>query len=92
MSQFAVRSSQVVSAGVYSHLGRAAIAHRPAQGLPAGYTGPASAARLITATERERPHFGHELRRAQEWCSAVQPAHLYERCRRISRLATVEPR
>jgi len=55
-------------------------------------TGPVSAARLITATERERPQSGHELSRAQEWCSASQLAHRYERCNRTSLLMlTLEP-
>ena len=49
-------------------------------------TGPVSAARLITATERERPQSGQELSRAQEWCSAAQLAHRYERCSRTSLL------
>ena len=49
-------------------------------------TGPVSAARLITATERERPQSGHELSRAQEWCSESQLAHRYERCNLTSLL------
>ena len=54
--------------------------------------GPVSAARLITATERERPQSGQELSRAQEWYSASQLAHRYERCNRTSLLMlTLEP-
>jgi hypothetical protein len=49
-------------------------------------TGPAIAARRITATEREWPQSGQELSRAQEWCSAAQLAHRYERCSRTSLL------
>src|SRR5215207_1028655 len=45
-----------------------------------------SAARVITATEREWPHSGQELSRVQEWCSAAQLAHRYERCSRTSLL------
>jgi hypothetical protein len=68
--------------------GSSARAIAPARTTRAGgsQTGPVSAARLITATEREQPQSGHELSRAQEWCSASQLAHRYERCRRTSLL------